>query len=268
MKLLLYIFVLAGICLGVTSCERTSVAPYDDISYISFYDSTFQYRLCVQTYQNNFYYEPESQQRDTVWVKLQLFGPELEKDAPVRIRAYHNITVSTLQDLEDAQSGVDFVPFDSQEMKNLLIFHAGKKTDSIPVILLRAANLKTVGRRLTLRLENSEALQAADQMPDSTLEHTTVCIYTADCLSQPTQWSNYYFFLGSYGQVKHDFIVRHSGMKWDDAFIKTLTTSLQTYYLYKFRNELIIENEERKKNGLDVLKEKDGTPVTFPDRTY
>lgn len=269
MKLIISIFLVTiGIGLGFTSCEQVSVSPYKGATYVSFYDSAFQYRLCVQTIQDNFYYKPASVQRDTAWVKLQIFGNVPSKDCHIKIRAYHNNTVSTLQDLDDAQSGVHFVPFDSEEMQKLLIFHAGKMTDSIPVILLRDPSLKEIGRRLTLRLENSDDILAADQMPDSTVEHTTVCIYTADCLSQPSTWYNYNFFLGTYGQVKHDFIIRHSGKKWDDDFIKSLTTSLQTYYLYKFRNELIVENEERKTKGLDVLKEKDGTPVTFPDRTY
>lgn len=267
MKFLLYIVILAAISAGFVSCEKVSVEPYHDQPYISFYDSSFQYRLCVQTYQHNFYYDSSIVKRDTVWIKLQSFGKVPDKDCHIKLRAYHNTTVSTLQKLDDAVSGVHFVPFDSEEMKRLLVFHAGKMTDTVPVILLRDPSIKEVGRRLTLRLENSDDINVADQMPDSTLEHTCVVIYTADCLTQPTKWG-FDFFLGTYGQVKHDFMIRHSKETWDDDFIASLTSNLQIYYLYKFRNELTLENDERKKKGLDVLKEKDGTPVTFPDRTY
>lgn len=266
MKFYKFIFlIMVASVFGLTSCEQTSISAYEGKPYIAFYDSAQQYRLCVQTYQNNFYYMPSSVTRDTVWVRLQALGNMPSTDCHIRLRAYHNTTVSSLQELDDAESGVHFVPFDDPEMQKLLVFHANKLTDSVPVILLRDASLKKVGRRLTLRIESTEEVSAADLRPDSAMDHATVVIYTADCLTQPTKW-DMYFFLGGYGQIKHDFIIRHSGKKWDDNFISSLTSSEQVYYLYKFRNELTIENEERKKNGLPPLAEEDGTAVTFPDK--
>lgn len=266
MKLFKYIFfMMVASVFGLTSCEQTSVAAYDGKPYIAFYDSSRQYRLCVQTYQNNFYYMPSSVSRDTVWVKLQALGSMPPTDCHIRLRAYHNTTVTTLQKLDDAKSGVHFVPFDDPEMQKLLVFHANRLTDSVPVILLRDASLKKVGHRLTLRIESTDEATAADLRPDSSVDHATVVIYTADCLTQPTKW-DLYFFLGAYGQVKHDFIIRHSGEKWDDDFISSLSESEKVYYLYKFRNELTTENEERKKNGQPPLTEEDGTSVSFPDK--
>ena len=66
----------------------------------------------------------------------------------------------------------------------------------------------------------------------------------------------------------HDFLVRHSGKRWDYDFIKNLDSNEKTYYLYKFRNELAQENAERLGQGLSVLSEKDGTPVEFPQNYY
>jgi hypothetical protein len=257
-----YILLFGIAVMGLNACDKDSVAIDQGEPYLNFYDATKEYRLCVQTVDNNFYYEDESRQRDTVWIKLVSVGTKPKQDCHVQLRAYHDNTASTLSDVPDAESGKHYVPFDSEEMKKLLVFHANRLLDSIPIILLRDPTLKDEGRRLTLRLENSDIAKAADQRPDSDIEHIFVTVYTEDCLSQPINW-DYSFCLGSYGQVKHDFMVRHSGKRWDAAFIATLDDNMKTYYQYKFRNELAAENEERQQQGLSVLREKNGTVVSF-----
>jgi hypothetical protein len=118
-----------------------------------------------------------------------------------------------------------------------------------------------------MRIADSDEVKAADHRSDTDDNVSFVALYIADCLSQPTNW-DMWFFLGTYGTVKHDFIVRHSGKRWDYDFIKNLDSNEKTYYLYKFRNELAKENTERLAQGLSVLSEKDGTPVDFPQSYY
>lgn len=253
------------LALGLSGCEKVQVLPIDpNESYIAFYDPTKQYRLCVQTFETNFFYEDENKDRDTVWVKLVSKGAIPPLDGHVKLRAYTNTTSSTLSQMPDAEAGKHYVPFDSKEMQELLIFHKGSMYDSIPVILLRDPSLKKEGRRLTLRIEDSEDLRAADKRPDDSQEHAFIVIYTADCLAQPTTW-DYNFFLGEYGPVKHEFIIRHSGERWDTNFIAGIrnNTNMQIFYKYKFRNALVLENAERAKQGLPILQEADGTIVTF-----
>lgn len=262
---------LLGLVLGLASCKEVEVGLYDEEPYFNFYDETGQYRLEVQCQQQNFYYGSDERTRDTVWLQLVSVASVPKRDLSVKLRAYHNTTWSMLQSLEDAESGVHYVPFESEEMKKLLVFHAGNLRDSIPIILLRDPSLKQAGRRLTLRVVDSENAKAADQREDTDIDHAFVTIYTADCLAQPTLWTQY-FFLGAWGAVKHDFMIRHSGEKWDDEFIESTglsgysASNLQAYYRYKFRNELTEENEKRVEAGLPRLAEANGLAVEFPER--
>lgn len=268
MKLHIIIATLAALWV-FSSCEKTEVPIYDADAYVNFYDSYGQYRQELQVKQVNFYYGDTVRTRDTVWLKLVALGGTPKTDVHIKLRAYHNSITSTLQKLDDAESGVHYVPFESEEMQKLLIFHANQMYDSIPIILLRDPSIKEAGRRLTLQVVDSEDVKAADHRPDDTYDRSFATVYTADCLSQPTLWA-FGFFLGDYGPVKHEFMVRVSGERWDDAFIKAnnLNSSddvnLQTYWRYRFRNELEQENAERKAEGLGPLTEKDGKEVAFP----
>lgn len=253
------------------ACDEVEVQLYDGIPYVNFYDENGEYRQCVQTKQSNFYYYDDTKVRDTVWFKLVSIATPPTTDVHVKLEAYTNTVTSTLQHLDDAEAGVHYVPFDSDEMKELLVFHANQLYDSIPVILLRDASLKEVGRRLTFKVVDSDEIKASDQRENDVVDRIFATLYMADCLSQPVSWSTWSFFLGTYGQVKHDFMIRHSGERWDDEFIEAndldsyTTNSLQVYYKYKFRNELETENNERAAQGLAPLQESDGTVVTFPN---
>ena len=100
-----------------------------------------------------------------------------------------------------------------------------------------------------------------------------------DRLAQPAYWTKgypmygYYYslynFIGYYGVVKHQFMIDITGKPWDDAFIEEFITGDNNYFNYiinKLVSELNKLNEQRQEQGLDVLREEDGTEVNFDSR--
>jgi hypothetical protein len=94
-------------------------------------------------------------------------------------------------------------------------------------------------------------------------------------LEQPTNWSQS-FFLGAYGQEKHRFLIEQTGEKWDYDYLRytwgyleastdnTIYDAAYTaYYKAQIIRKLEKYNAERQAGGLDVLKEADGTEVSF-----
>jgi hypothetical protein len=246
----------------LASCEQVELKPYEGDPYVGFYDPRGFYMKQLQSAETNFVYMDESIVRDTVWFKIVAKASIPPADYHVKIRAYKN-EISYLTNLKEAEPGIHYVPFDSKEMEDFLILKKGHLYDSIPVILLRDPSLKEEGRRLTLRITDSEDLKASDRLADDDQSHTFVVVYMADCFLEPANWKYSSLGLGKYGPVKHQFMVEQSGERWDNNFISTLDRYDKTYYAFKFRNALVLENQKRAAQGLPKLKEKDGTDVEF-----
>ena len=251
---------------SVVSCQQVEVPINEQNSYVNFYDSLNQYRRCIQAQSLNFYYMDDAVTRDTVWFDIISFASIPTRDYQVQI-SQRKISSNVILDMKDAEPGVQYVSFDNPAVKDLMILHKGALIDAVGIVVLRDKSLKEEGRRIVMRIVDSNEVKASDQREDTDIDVAYVALYVADCLTQPTNW-DMWFFLGTYGAVKHNFVVRHSNAHWDYDFINGLDSNTKTYYLYKFRNELAAENAEREANGLGKLSEKDGTPIEFPQNYY
>ena len=85
-------------------------------------------------------------------------------------------------------------------------------------------------------------------------------------LSQPTEWRgamNYYF--GTWGPVKHRFMMQVTGKKWDDEYILSVQNdyNMVSYLISQLDKALEEENAKRQAAGLPYLQEADGTLVAF-----
>lgn len=262
MKTKIFSLFLLGFALLLVSCEKEKVLTVASEPFLQLYqEENYIPGGGQQVYHHNFYYSDESVTRDTIWVKLQILTAIPQEDCHVSCYSYVDTTSTQLQDnTVQAIEGQQFQAFDDPDIQSLMTFHKGNLYDSIPVVLLRDPSLKNNTYRITMRLQNSSDIATADKTDDTDSQHTFVAIYVADCLTRPGNWPT---FLGTYGLVKHDFIIRHTGDKWDEDFISTIQSSQQTYYQYKFRNELTDENAERAQQGLPPLQEADGREVEF-----
>ncbi len=243
-----------------SSCKEDYPEVYSGAPYLKFATDDNGYNIYVQQHYCNFYYnDDKSLTRDTVYVPIDAVAAIPGEDLNVSIQVFDSEEETYSEridtDTENAVAGTHYIPFDAEEMKSLLVFHKGIMQDSIPVILLKDASLTEKTYRLTFRIQDSDNALTADN------DENRVVIYISNRISKPSNWDAYYF--GSYGDVKMDFMIRHSDRKWtDDDFDEVLNDSfLLNYYLYKFKNELIKENEELGEAG--PLCEADGTAVSF-----
>lgn len=252
--------VLFALALGLVACEKEEISLADSKPFVALVDMSTTSGRGTQVYFNNFYYKGKDITTDTVWIKIMSRAALPTKDCKVKLYAY-NDSVNTLQaNTIRSTEGVQYESFNSDNMQKLLVLHKGAMYDSIPLVLKRDPSLKTGTYSITVRLGDTDDIQAADHKANKDNQHTFVEIYVADGLAKPSNWPSYF---GNYGPVKHDFMIRHTGDRWDEAFIKTIDYTQYTYYEYKFYYELIQENAQRAAQGLGPLTEDNGSEVSF-----
>ncbi len=246
------------------SCKQDYPEVYSGEPYLALTQDEDAGNIYVQEHYNNFfYYQDDSQTRDTVYIALSSMAAIADEDLIVKLEAFDSDTVSYPErideDTENAVPGVHYIPFEDDEIYSNLVFRSGRMQDTIPLILLRDASLKETTYRLTFRIIDSENALAAD-----TKENRAV-VYIADKVSKPSNWDAWEF--GTYGEVKLAFMIRHSDLVWDEDDMEMVLEDefLLAYYIYTFQEELEIENEALGEDG--PLREADGTIVTF-DKNY
>lgn len=159
-----------------------------------------------------------------------------------------------------AVPGRHYVAFDNAEYSKLVKIEAGQFSTRIPVVTLRHESEKENTYYLNFRIVDSPDLKVAGSKAISAK------IAISDKVSKPSAWNDQFYIFGNYGEVKHGFMIRVTGQKWDNDFVAmiSLSQSDQVYYRQVLRAALAEENAERASQGLAPLAEADGTPVEFP----
>ena len=190
---------------------------------------------------------------DTVWVTARTQGFLSTAD-----RSFELQQISAGTERADAVAGQHYISFDDAEMKGRLVVLAGANSVRFPVVVRRDASLADGDVSLYFQLRpNQNFGQGLEPL-------RTVKLVISDRLAKPTSWSDYYF--GAYGQVKHRFMIDHTGLRWDDDFIRELVSGDWGYIQYLamlLARELESENASRARQGLKPLAEADGREVSF-----
>jgi hypothetical protein len=243
------------------SCKKSLPVAYSGQQYLEF--SWVNDVQQVTTAYSSFYYLDQAKNTDTVWFRVRTLGSVPGKTAYLKFSAFTDPKSSSV--FPDAVAGVQYVSFDDEGVRKLMKVEAGKYEALVPVVLKRDPSLKNKVYQLRFKIGISD-----DFAPGSS-KHTEGIVYISDKLSQPSNWTTN-FFLGSYGEVKHKFIIEQSGQRWDTDFIQTLTVPVdlntQSFYLFKFTQALKNLNADRKAQGLTELREDPALPstaVTFPN---
>ncbi len=259
-----YQYILLAILSSILfSCEEDYPAVYSGDPYLLIESDLISGNIYVQKHYSNFYFlQDESVMRDTVYVALATMAAIPSEDLQIKMEAFDSDTLSYPERIDEgtinAIPGVHYVPFEDPAYDDV-VFHSGRMQDSIPIIVLRDPSLKETTYRITFRLLDSENALAADKRENRAV------VYIADKVSKPVNWNSWYF--GTYGDVKMDFMIRHSDLVWDEDDMQMVLDDdfLLSYYVYKFQDDLKKENELL---GDDApLTEADGTVVSF-DRVY
>ena len=268
MKKIFNIFVL-GLLLVTTSCEKSLEVFSDTTCRLNFYyreaeiTSNFQPNMAQRSF--SFIYSGNIQQ-DTVWVEVESMGLLADYDRPITIEQVDTTAVM-------AVAGKHYVAFDDPSLVKYYVMPAGKARTKLPIVVLRDASLKHESVVLKYRIKpNDFFTKGYDVFQTRSLSIT-------DRLAQPAYWTkgypmyggyySLYNCIGYYGVVKHQFMIDITGKPWDDAFIEEFITGDTNYFNYilnKLVSELDKYNAKRQEQGLDVLREEDGTEVNFDSR--
>lgn len=253
--------IFAIILLLLSSCKQDFPEPFTGKSYIQF-TPTNGIKVVVTSY-SSFYYADPSKTTDTILFDVTSLGLVPSKTTYIKLTPILGpIAATKFPNAVDAVPDVNYVSFDDPNLQKLMKLDPGKTNGKIPVILKRDASLKTTMYQLHFKLADSDDYLAGNP------KYIEGLVYITDFLFQPTNW-NTTFFLGTYGTVKHQFMVAQSGERWDLDFITTVlaNSNLQTYYKHKFSQALKVENAARAAAGQTELRENPSDPstaITFP----
>lgn len=200
----------------------------------------------------SFIYSGDAVTHDTIWITVNTQGFISDKD-----RHFELEQISAGEGYADAKAGVHYESFDSESMRSRhLIIPAGKNTQKFPVVVYRDVSLSESDVRLYFQVRQN------DNFSQGLIPYRTVKLVISNMLKQPEGWEPYYF--GTYGPVKHKFMIDETGLRWDDDFCTNLTDFGYIQYLTMFLHQrLQVVNAERKKQGLEALKEENGRLVKF-----
>lgn len=188
---------------------------------------------------------------DTMWITVNTQGFLSEADRPFQLQQ-----IPAGEGLTDAQPGVHYESFDNEALRQHYYVPGGHNTHRFPVVLYRHASLDEGEVRLYFQIKPNGVF-GQGMMP-----YRTVKLVISNTLSCPEGWEPYYF--GTYGPVKHKFMIDETGLRWDDEFCTNLTDFGYIQYLAMYLYQrLQVVNSKRKAQGLDVLKEANGKAVKF-----
>lgn len=263
----------------LTACEKDLELYSDPTCRLNFY---YADAPLVQNFQDemrrtnySFVYAGEGVTRDTLWLEVESMGFVADHDRAITLEQVDTAGVTL------AQAGKHYVAFDDPSIAPYYVMPAHKARTKLPVVLLCDESLSEQSVVLKLRIKANENFQPGYEVFQSRVIEFT------NRLSMPTNWEkgypipgmeayfpmygNYlYYYIGRWGQVKHQFLIDQTGQKWDDDYIEGLMTgdsSYLTYIAQKLASVLAEVNADRQARGLDVLREADGTEVSL-DPSY
>lgn len=252
MKKSIYIVFLAFAAL-LTACEQ-DLPTYSDTTGRLYFKHTY-FKDSLTSY--SFAYHDDVP-FDTVWVTVQNLGFIVDHDRSFELQ-------QVMTGTDDAVAGQHYVSFDDAEYKKHLVIKADSSTAKIPVVLLRDASLKTTTVTLKFTIKENAEFKVGFK------KEAYHYIQITDRLAKPSNWGglcDHYF--GKYGTVKHQFMIRTTGNKWDEAYITeqqfdsySVDQAYMSFISSKLSAALIKENAEREAQGLPPLAEDDGTLVDF-----
>lgn len=250
---------IGAMLLGTTSCEKELQVYSTDTCQLNF-DRDFRGvddRKMETNY--TFVYSSDDVVDDTLWVTVKTVGYLSDKDRPFLFEQIKS-------DKTDAQSGVHYVPFDDPELvKKFYFIPAGKAEQRAPIVVKRDASLKTEDVRLYVTFKDNGEFTPGYE------DYNTMRYCIGDRLTKPASWDGTFdYYFGEYSVTRHQFMIDVTGKNWDDNFIsKTLGIPYDQDFMYimylakTLYNALEEENARRAEEGLDVLKDENGYPITF-----
>lgn len=215
----------------VWSCEN-SMPEYDDP------EAGIRFPSADTVTLKSFIYDEPGTTEGIVYVKVQSVGFVKDYDRSVQIEQME------VEDVKNAEVGVHYLP-----LSDSYFIPAHQAEVTIPITILNDTSLRR--NRFVLRL----ALVENEDFKIYFEKESQKEIQISNLLTQPTNWSEWYF--GTYGSVKHQFLIDISGEKWDEEYLTKLHMNYSQilFWRAKAMKELKAENAKREKEGKGPLRE-------------
>lgn len=235
--------------LSIASCEKDLPVYEDSQAYLDFkYNSSK-----TDSLMNYSFVFSGGKSKDTVWVTLVTEGFVSNQN-----RSFELKQVATGD--HDAVPGKHYVDLASDSMKAYCVVPAGATTVKVPILVLKDDSESECAYNLRIEVKDNGTFKPGYK------EQSYKLISISNVLSKPDAWGgamNYYF--GTWGPVKHQFMIDITGEKWDDEFINAnvYDYGYVSYTISKLDKALAEENAKREAAGQPYLQEADGTLVAF-----
>lgn len=272
MRKTFHILMLVVVAVLTAACEKDLPVYDDPTCRINFYyptcTSTEKFDSTLTRTPYSFVYAGAAVTTDTIWVEVETMGFTSDKDRPVSLEQLDTTACM-------AVPGKHYVAFDDPSMASYYVIPAGKARATLPIVVLRDASLKDTSVVLKFTFRENEYFHHGYPV------FQTRVITITDRLSEPSAWNKQYYYdpshpswgtysfanyFGAYGPVKHQFLIDQNGKAWDDDYITSLMegdSNYLNYLMQEMQKALAKLNAERQAQGLDVLREADGTEVTI-----
>lgn len=256
--------------LALYSCsEKYDVynLPDDRLGFIYSTDS-FGGSLIDSVQKFSFVYLPSEIEQDTVWVEMATSGFVTDNDRSFMLEQVQLAEgdIKNVEGIVNAEVGKHYIDFNDPDISKYLVVKAGENTVKFPVVVKRNDPYLEEGN-VHLRFK----LKETDNFKESFKANRFYTISITNKLVKPASWDVLeYYFGGDYGYEKLRFMIDCAIWTINDEWFTDnfgsyatvdmgYTGYLSTYYT----NKLIELNRERQAQGLDYLKESDGTIVQF-----
>nr|WP_321413320.1 DUF4843 domain-containing protein [uncultured Allomuricauda sp.] len=209
---------------AIAACDKEEIPVYTNQDFISFEQDESKVSM-----EYSFLGKPESFEKDTIWVLVNLIGNTADQDREI------NVMVA---DSSTASEGVDF------KIVRPVLLPAKEVSAQIPVVLLRNETLKESSKKLIIALQDGNGLVKAEYKDD--LFETFSIGFSEDInsLVRPSWWDRYSNYF-PYSKIRHLQYLRVIGADVDpiDAFPELFDSASYDYTLYKLQEDTDLYNE-------------------------
>lgn len=231
-QVLKYSWMMIGLAFLLQACE-SSMPVFTESECEILFDSA------SVPVKKTFVYDEPGTETGIVYIPVRAVGFVKDYDRPFVVRQVD------AKDVVNAVPGTHFQVFGEQQF----VMPAGKSKTYIPITIINDASLGNEQFVLCLELGTNKYFKASIE------EDLHKNIEITNLLTKPESWADWYF--GTYGPVKHQFLIDISGEKWDDEFCRKVNSNynLVLFWKTKGNQEVALENERRAAEGKGPLRE-------------
>ena len=179
-------------------CNEQEAALYSDEPKISFTRGDNGYGQ-QDSISQTFFLLPSEQSRDTVWVELSLEG--MPAAAPRTIK----IEQTNAGKAGAAEAGKHYVAFDDPSIAEAMQLPANAVSVNIPIILLLDNSLYNEKVAIEMTVAENENFKPGIE------ENRNFKVTTTAMAEEPSTWTTWQYYFGTWGSVKMKFIIDYVG---------------------------------------------------------